>query len=94
MVVECILKCTSPILLESRHHDSQRMWQAVKGGGFYITTNSNVFVTSNSSSSVEIKDSVFDSNTAIREGGHGPIGGLCKDIITLSGCLFERIGAC
>ena len=70
------------------------MWQAAKGGGFYITTISNVVLTSNSSTSVEIKDSMFDSNTAIREGGHGHIGGLCKDTITLSGCLFESAGAC
>ena len=44
---------------------------AAKGGGFYVTITSNGNVVSNSSTSVEIKDSVFDSNTAIREGGHG-----------------------
>ena len=67
---------------------------AAKGGGFYITIIRDVI--SNSSTSVEIKDSVFDSNTAIREGGHGHLrlniyNALCNAVaITLSGCLFER----
>ena len=68
---------------------------AAKGGGFYITIIRSLDVISNSSTSAEIKDSVFDSNTAISEGGHGHLVlqiyyGLCNAIITLSGCLFEK----
>ena len=68
---------------------------AVKGGGFYITIIRNLDIRSNSSMSAEIKDSVFDSNTAIREGGHGYLvlemyTGICNAVITLSGCLFEK----